>query len=64
MTEFENLKRSYATAIQCGVAMGSGYQNATIGNEIIHKFCETLVESSNYTPLEKQHMKFELERNR
>lgn len=61
MTEFDNLKRNYAAAIQCGLAMGSGYQNATIANEIIHKFCETLVESSDYAPLEKQRMKLELE---
>lgn len=61
MTEFDNLKRSYASTIQCGLAMGSGYQEARHGNDLLHKFCEMLVDSSNCSPSEKQAMKKELE---
>lgn len=61
MTEFDNLKSSYISAIQCGLAMGAGYNEAKHGNDILHKFCENLIDNSNYNDLCKMDMKNELE---
>ena len=48
MIEFENLKRNYVLTIQFGLASNTGYNKAKHGNDVIHKFCEQLVENSNY----------------
>ena len=61
MTDFHILKRSYATAIQFGLAMNAGYQASKHGNEMLHEFCKQLVEDSNYQDSEKVAMKQELE---
>ena len=64
MTEFDNLKRSYAAAIQCGMAMGSPYQDVRHANDVIHKLCEELIDNSDnrrYSPEDKQAMKWDLE---
>ena len=47
MTEFDNLKNSYASAIQFGLVTNFGYQNCKTANEIIHRLCETYVDNSD-----------------
>ena len=61
MTEFDNLKNSYAAAVQFGLAMNVGYQSSKHGNEMLHELCKHLVENGNYQDLEKMAMKQELE---
>lgn len=61
MTNFDILKRSYAAAIQFGLAMNVGYQASKHGNEMLHEFCKQLVDNSNYQDSEKMAMKQELE---
>ena len=60
MTEFENLKRNYALTIQFGLASNTGYYETKHGNDILPKFCEQLVENSDYHDQEKARMKHEL----
>lgn len=60
MTEFDNLKRNYALMVQLGLASKSGYHEAKAGNELLHHFCEQLVENSLYSETDKASMKFEL----
>lgn len=61
MTEFDNLKSYYAFTIHYGLAAKVGYHDIKQGNVAVHKFCENLVEKSNYPDLEKETMKYELE---
>ena len=61
MTEFDNLKRSYISAIQWGLTARVGYNESKQGNEVLHKFCENLIDNSNQLPTEKTIMKNELE---
>lgn len=61
MTEFENLKASYAATIQFGLTANAGYHEAKRGNELLHEFCKQLVENSNYYDNDKRAMKRELE---
>ncbi len=61
MFEFDNLKRSYISAVQFGLIAGSGYIESKRGNDILHKFCENLVDNSNYNDFDKTNMKKELE---
>lgn len=60
MTEFDNLKRNYALMVQLGLASKSGYHEAKAGNELLHHFCEKLVENSLYSEVDKASMKSEL----
>lgn len=60
MTEFENLKDKYATTIQLGLAANMGYNASKSGNEALHKFCENLIDGSNYSDEAKSAMKSEL----
>ena len=41
--------------------MNAGYEEAKRGNDLLHKFCENCVDNSNYSDLDKQNMKQELE---
>ena len=59
MTEFERLKVFYASYIRFGLENNVGYNYAKLGNDVFHKFCETLVDNSNY--IDKAAMKQELE---
>lgn len=59
MIEYSNLKNCYIAAIQMGLSLG--LYNPKQGNELLHKFCEELIENSNYKEQEKQIMKHELE---
>ncbi len=61
MTEFDNLKNSYITTVQCAMAMGAGCQQAKHGNDVLHRLCEILVDHSNYSDADKQAMKQYLE---
>lgn len=61
MKEFEYLKNSYITTIHWGFAANVGYHESKRGNDIIHKFCENLIDNSNYNDADKNAMKQELE---
>lgn len=61
MMEFDNLKNSYIATVQWGLAAKVGYQESKRGNGILHKFCENLIDSSNYSDDDKKAMKQELE---
>ncbi len=60
MTEFENLKNSYVSAIQYGLIAKANYHEARRGNELLHQFCEHLVDNSNYCEADKSAIKQEL----
>lgn len=60
MTEFDKLKNTYKNTVQFGLKANLGYEESKNGNDIIHKFCESLIESSNYSEKEKSEMKHEL----
>ena len=58
MNEFKRLKECYANALQIGIiALQADYHEAKNGNEVLHKFCESLVENSDYSDQDKQNMK-------
>lgn len=61
MKEFDYLKNSYITAIHWGFATKVSYHEAKRGNDILHKFCENLIDNSNYCDTDKKAMKQELE---
>lgn len=62
MIDYLNLKNSYIAALQMGLMLNPGYEEAKHGNDLLHKLCENCVENSNYSDLDKQNMKRELER--
>ena len=59
MIDYQNLKASYIAMIQIGLELGVTDPNQ--GNELLHEFCEKLVENSDYSDSDKQDMKNELE---
>lgn len=61
MIDYQNLKNSYIAAIQTGLMLNAGYEEAKRGNDILHKFCENCVDNSDYSDLDKQYMKNDLE---
>lgn len=61
MIDYLNLKSSYIAAIQTGLLLNAGYEEAKHGNDILHKFCEKCVDNSNYSTMDKQNMKHDLE---
>lgn len=61
MIDYQNLRNSYITALHMGIALNASYEEAKRGNDILHKFCENCVDSSNYSEQEKQRMKHDLE---
>lgn len=61
MIGYQNLKNRYITSVQMGLLLNAGYEGAKQGNELLHRFCENCVENSNYSELDKQKMKQELE---
>ena len=61
MTKFDNLKASYISVIQLSMAMNTPCEEVKRGNDILHRFCEKLVENSAYSDEEKRLMKNELE---
>ena len=61
MIDYQNLKNRYIASVQMGLLLNAGYEGAKFGNDFLHKFCEECVENSNYSELDKQKMKQELE---
>ena len=61
MIDYQNLRNSYIAALHMGVMMNACYEEAKRGNDILHKFCENCVDSSNYSEQDKQRMKHDLE---
>lgn len=61
MIDFENLKRSYISVVQWGLSARAGCEESKRGNEALHKFCEDLIDNSNYSNSDKTMMKHELE---
>ena len=60
MIDYLNLKNSYIAAIQMGLILNAGYEDAKRGNDLLHKFCENCIDNSNYSEQEKQAMKHDL----
>lgn len=61
MIDYLNLKNSYIAAIQMGLMLNAGYEDAKRGNDLLHKFCEKCIDNSNYSEQDKQNMKRDLE---
>ena len=61
MIDYLNLKKSYIAAIQMGLMLNAGYEEAKHGNDLLHKFCENCIDNSNYCEQDKQAMKHDLE---
>ena len=61
MIDYLNLKNSYIAAIQMGLMLNAGFEEARHGNDLLHKFCENCVDNSNYNENDKQIMKRDLE---
>lgn len=61
MIDYQNLKNSYIAAIQMGLILNAGYEDAKHGNDLLHKFCQNCVDNSNYGDVDKQNMKHDLE---
>ena len=61
MIEYQNLKCRYIAAIQLGFMMNIGHEGVKAVNGILHKFCESCVDNSNYSEYDKQYMKNDLE---
>ena len=61
MIDYQNLKNSYIAAIQMGLMLNAGYEDAKHGNDLLHKFCQNCVDNSNYGDMDKQNMKHDLE---
>ena len=58
MINYIDLKNSYITTIQMGLKLK--FPNPKQGNELLHKFCEDLIDNSHYSENDKQIMKQEL----
>lgn len=58
MINYIDLKNSYITTIQMGLKLR--FPNPKQGNELLHKFCEDLIDNSHYSENDKQIMKQEL----
>lgn len=61
MIDYQNLKQNYVTALQMGIMLNASYEEAKRGNDVLHKFCENCIDSSNYSDQDKQRMKHDLE---
>ena len=57
MIDYLNMKKCYIAAIQVGLALNAGYEEAKHGNDLLHKFCENCVDNSLYGEADKQDMK-------
>lgn len=58
--DFNNLKQSYIATIQLGMSCNVDYEETKRGNDLLHRFCERVVDSSNHLDGEKKEMKQEL----
>lgn len=59
MIDYQSLKKCYIGAFQMGLELG--FSNPKQGNELLHKFCENLVDNSDYSEQDKKGMKHDLE---
>ena len=59
MFDYTTLKNSYIATVQIGLELG--FSDPKQGNDLLHDFCEKLVENSNYSEFEKQNMKRDLD---
>ena len=50
--QIDNLLQGYSCTIQWGISHGATYKEAKQGNELLHKFCESL-SMAVLTPLPK-----------
>lgn len=60
MLEFEKMKEDYSATIQLALTAGATRSEVKNGNEILHNFCDLIVEGSNYCNRDKAQMKHEL----
>ena len=58
MINYNDLKNRYIATIQMGLKLG--FPNPKQGNELLHKFCEDLIDNSHYSESDRQIMKQEL----
>ncbi len=61
MIDYLNLKNSYIAAIQVGLLLNAGYEDAKRGINLLHKFCENCIDNSNYSDQDKHNMTRNLE---
>ncbi len=59
MIDYYNLKKNYIAAVQMGLNMGLA--DPEHGNDLLHKFCENLIDNSHYSEQDKRYMKHDLE---
>ena len=55
--QIDNLLQGYSRTIQWGISHGATYKEVKQGNELLHKFCESLIDGSSYSTSEKSSMK-------
>ena len=60
MIDYLILKKSYIAIIQMGLLANTRYNDIKHRNDVIHKFCENLIDNSNYSEHDKEVMKLEL----
>lgn len=60
--DYNNLKQSYITAIQLALSCNMQHDEIRGGNNILHDFCNVLVETSEYSEADKKYMKSEFDR--
>lgn len=58
MIDYTNLKNCYIAAVQMGLLLG--FPDPKQGNDLLHDFCEKLIDTSDYSEFDKQKMKNEL----
>ena len=61
ITDFDKLKADYIASVRLGISLGANHEEAKRGNNILHNFCENIVENSRYNTETKHAMKYELE---
>ena len=59
MFDYLTLKNSYIAAVQMGLCLG--LSDPKRGNDLLHDFCEKLIDNSYYSESDKQKMKNELD---
>lgn len=60
MNKYEHLKNSYISAVLFGLTMNVSYDEAKLGNEILHKLCKIFIDNSGFCDIYKSSMKNEL----
>lgn len=60
MLEFKKMKEDYSATIQLALTAGATRAEVKNGNEILHNFCDLIVEGGNYCDRDKAQMKHEL----